>query len=182
MSIEIPQPWNSFLRDIDQLLATPTEFHCIGGFVVTTFYGFERETADLDVLEIRPSGGTEIVLAQAQRGSELHKKHRVYLDRVTVIQAYPENYETRLTEMYVGAFSQLRLFAVEAHDLALMKLERNIERDRVDVKYLAEAGRITAEELELRYQTEMRPYIAIPQQRADLTVKLWVEMIRELQQ
>jgi hypothetical protein len=45
------------------------------------------------------------------------------LERVTVIEAFPDSYETRLTEMYAGAFTRIRLFAPEAHDLALMKLQ-----------------------------------------------------------
>ena len=39
----------------------------------------------------------------------------------------------------------LRLFALEAHDLALSKLERNMERDRDDVQQLACAGYLRAD-------------------------------------
>ena len=97
---------------------------------------------------------------RAREGSVLHKKQCVYLERVTVIEAFPDSYETRLTEMYAGAFTRIRLFAPEAHDLALMKLQRNIERDREDVKHLAKVGLITSGELRDRYQKEIRPYIA----------------------
>jgi hypothetical protein len=37
----------------------------------------------------------------------------------------PENHEERLAPMFPGAWRRLRLFALEAHDLALSKLERN---------------------------------------------------------
>jgi len=37
----IPEPWGAFLRDLDQIAPGPTELHCIGGFVVTAFYGFK---------------------------------------------------------------------------------------------------------------------------------------------
>jgi hypothetical protein len=81
--------------------------------------------------------------------------------------------------MYPGQLKHIRLFAPEAHDLALMKLGRNIERDREDVKFLARQGFITPEELKHRYEKEMRPYIALPEQRTDPVLDLWVEMIRE---
>lgn len=49
----------------------------------------------------------------------------------------PEYYEDRLTEMFPQVFERLRLLALDSYDLALSKLERNIERDRDDVKHLA---------------------------------------------
>ena len=103
----------------------------------------------------------------------------MYLDLVTVIEAYPEDYETRLTEMYPRQLKHIRLLAPEAHDLALMKLGRNIERDREDVKFLARQRLITAEGLQQRYQTEMQGYIAEPEKRADAVLIFWIEMIRE---
>jgi hypothetical protein len=39
--------------------------------------------------------------------------------------------------MYAGAFPRLRIFALDPYDLALSKLERNIQRDRDDVFHLA---------------------------------------------
>jgi hypothetical protein len=174
-----PEPWNSFIRDLDQILNEPADFHCIGGFVVTNLYGFDRETRDIDVLEVRSSGETAELFELAREGSELHRKHDVYLDRVTIIEAPPDNYETRLTEMYAGAFTRIRLLAPEAHDLALMKLQRNIERDREDVKHLARNGHITTRELLDRYEKEMRPYIALPERRTDPIMQLWIDMINE---
>lgn len=151
----LPQPWGSFLRKLDEIATEPVDFHCIGGFVVTRCYGFGRETSDLDVLSITPSAQRQALLQSGGRGSALHREYRVYLDYVTVIQAYPENYQDRFTEMYPGQLVRIRLFAPEAHDLALMKLERNIERDREDVKHLARKGFLSPEELEHRYQQEM---------------------------
>jgi Nucleotidyltransferase of unknown function (DUF6036) len=175
----LPEPWGSFLRELDQIATEPVDFHCIGGFVVTRCYGFARQTRDLDVLSITPSTQREAFLQKGAEGSELHKKYKIYLDFVTVIQAFPENYDERLTEMFPGQLQNIRLFAPEAHDLALMKLGRNIERDREDVKYLACRGYLNAEDLERRYQKEMRPYIAVPENSADLTLTFWLEMIRE---
>ena len=142
----IPKPWGAFLRELDDIATAAVDFHCIGGFVVNMKYGFSsRQTFDIDVLAITPNSQRQEFLQNAAKGSVLHRKHGVYLDLVTVIQAYPEDYDQRLTEMYSGQLKKIRLFAVEPHDLALMKLERNAERDRVDVIFLASQGLVTAE-------------------------------------
>ncbi len=81
--------------------------------------------------------------------------------------------------MYSGQLKKIRLFAVEPHDLALMKLERNAERDRVDVMFLAGQGLVTASELVRRYRAEMRSYIGVPEHSTDITLQLWVSMMKE---
>jgi hypothetical protein len=176
----IPNPWGRFLRELDDIATAAVDFHCIGGFVVNMKYGFSsRQTFDIDVLAITPKSQRQEFLEHAAQGSVLHRKHGVYLDLVTAIQAYPEDYDRRLSEMYVGQLKRIRLFAVEPHDLALMKLERNAERDRVDMLFLASQGLVTAEELERRYRAKMRSYIGVPERSTDITLRLWVSMIKE---
>ncbi len=89
-----------------------------------------------------------------------------------------ENYEERLTEIFAGEFQSIRLFALDPYDIALAKIERNIDRDREDVKYLARVVPFDLQILENRYFNELRPILGIPE-REDLTLKLWIEMIRE---
>jgi hypothetical protein len=108
----------------------------MGGFVVTQLYGFSRETSDLDVLVIAPGEQRAALLELGARGGALHRKYKVYLDYVGVAKV-PEDYEERLTEMFPGAYEHLRLCALDPYDLALSKLERNIQRDRDDIKHLA---------------------------------------------
>ena len=176
----IPKPWGTFLRELDNVATAAVDFHCIGGFVVSTKYGFSsRTTFDLDVLAIIPNVQRQEFLEVAAEGSKLHRKYGVYLDLVTVIQAYPENYDQRLSEMFPGQLKKIRLFAVEPHDLALMKLGRNAERDRVDVMFLAGQGLVTTAELERRYRAEMRSYIGVPERSTDITLRLWVSMMKE---
>jgi hypothetical protein len=57
-SDSLPEPWRSFLWDLDTQLAGPTELHCFGGFVVAQCYGLTRPTADIDILE---SKGTDLI-------------------------------------------------------------------------------------------------------------------------
>src|ERR1700739_878030 len=49
----IPEPWRSFLNELDRIATTTVRLDCIGGFVVTMLYGLSRPTADVDVLENR---------------------------------------------------------------------------------------------------------------------------------
>ncbi len=79
------------------------------------------------------------MLERGMQGSPLHKKYKVYLDRVGVAKV-PENYEERLTEIFPKVFKHLRLLALDPYDLALSKLERNIQRVRDHVKQLAKTA------------------------------------------
>ena len=174
---DIPEPWNSFLYEIDAALLKRIELHCLGGFVVTLVYGLPRTTADVDVVTVIPESERGPLLNLAGKGSILHRRHRVYLDIVTVA-AIPEDYSARLTEILRGKFVHLRLFALDPYDVALAKLERNIQRDRDDVKHLARTVPLDVGVLEDRYRTELRPYLGNPT-REDLTLKLWIEAIQE---
>jgi hypothetical protein len=72
--------------------------------------------------------------------------------------------------------THLRLFALEPHDLALTKLERNSDVDRQDVLALAEAGFLDAGTLRERCEKEHRPNVVANVDRHDLTLKLWIDM------
>ena len=114
----------------------------MGGFVATLLYGLPRATSDLDVLLIVPQEQRASLLELGARGSMLHRKYKVYLDYVGVAKV-PENYEDRLTEIFPGAFRHLRICALDPSDLALSKLERNIQRDRGDVNIWSTPSRWT---------------------------------------
>jgi len=173
----VPQPWRDFLGELDATASGEIVFHCLGGFVITAMYGLARPTADIDVLSITPAEEREPLIELAGKGSALHRKYRVYLDYVTVA-TQPGNYDERLVEMFAGAFRRLRLLALDPYDLALAKLERNLQRDRDDVKYLAQTLPFDLQLLRDRYTRELRPYLGNPE-REDLTVKLWIEAIEE---
>ncbi len=51
----IPEPWLSFLRELDAAAREDVRLDCMGGFVIAMVYGFSRPTGDLDVLEIAPA-------------------------------------------------------------------------------------------------------------------------------
>jgi hypothetical protein len=45
-----PEPWLSFLKELDDLVTALVRLDCLGGFVVTLRYGSTRSTADIDVI------------------------------------------------------------------------------------------------------------------------------------
>ena len=177
MPTKLPEPWLSFLNEIDESLTEETYFHCLGGFVVTIVYGFEREpsTSDIDILTLVK--GSAAAIEKAREGSELYKRYGLYVDPVG-IATLPEDYEDRLSEVFPNTFKHLRLFALDPYDIALAKLERNTDIDREDVKHLARVVPFDLEVLSQRYHDELRIYLGIPE-REDLTLKLWIEMIEE---
>lgn len=81
---QIPEPWLSFLRALDSSVHEQVRLDCMGGFVVTIVYGFSRATGDLDVLKIAQTEAGQTMLALGARGGPLHKKYKIYLDRVGV--------------------------------------------------------------------------------------------------
>ncbi len=168
-----PEPWSSFFDELDSQLSEPVELHCLGGFVVVHVYGVARTTNDCDFITWIPLEAGKALLELAGSGAPLHLKHKVYLDPVTVAN-YPDDYTARMTPMFGDRWRFLRLFALEAHDIALSKLERNYERDRDDVQRLAAAGHIHPETLRHRYEKELRVYLSRPE-REDLTLQLWIE-------
>ena len=76
-------------------------------------------------------------------------------------------------------FRNLCLRGFERHDLVLAKLERNSDRDREDVRQIAASVGLDPALLRDRYLTELRPYLGNPK-REDLTLKLWIEVIEEV--
>lgn len=172
---ELPSPWRDFLKDLDNLVVEPVALHCLGGFVVRFFYGLlSRITGDIDYYTAVPNIGNLQDLAGLTSG--LAKKHKVYLQRVTVTEL-PEDYDSRLTEMFPNWFRNLRLYAPDPYDLMLSKLERNSGKDREDAVYLFQELKLDPKLLEQRYQTELRPNLSNPA-REDLTLKLWLDMFQ----
>jgi hypothetical protein len=171
------EPWRSFLRELDRELEQPTELHCLGGFVVSEYYGLTRATGDIDILESRGTNAATIARL-AGEGTRLHKRHHVYIDVVTIANV-PDDYESRLLDFKVAELQRLRLKVFERHDVALAKLCRNIDRDREDISAFATGPGLDVDMLAARYRAEMRPSLARPE-REDLTLQLWVEMIQEL--
>lgn len=172
----LPSPWDKFLAELDARLVNPVEIHCAGAFVLIALYGREIPTGDLDYIEAIPGSAVETLQAVAGIGTTIAKKYGVHLEFVPLggIADVPENYASRLIDLFPGRFARLRLRALESHDLILSKLTRNAARDERDVAFLAGKGIIDRATLEERYRRELRPNLS-NEERHDLTLHLWIE-------
>jgi hypothetical protein len=110
--VKLPSPWDRFLEELDGLLREPVHVHCIGGFVVSLFYGLPRPTADIDYFALVPYASVDELQILAGLGSRLAQKHKLYFQHVPTI-SLPEDCETRLSEMYPDRFKNLHLYALD---------------------------------------------------------------------
>ena len=176
-NVEPGYPWGSFLREIDEKLTEPIQLPCLGGFVITQYYGLGRETSDIGCLVLLGSKPIDF----AGEGSDLHKKYRVYLQYVGIATP-PCDYADRLQRMFPEArWKHLKLFALDATDLALSKLERNLDRDREDFQLLFLAGLIDLAVLERRYHEELRPHLLSKLDWHDKTLNLRLGIAKSIQ-
>jgi len=171
---DLPVPWGDFLGELDALLDEPIQLHCIGGFAVVAGYGLARATNDLDYITLIPYNRINDLQQLAGPESALAQKHKVYLQHPGV-DAMPENYDERLTELGPGRFKKIRLFIPDAYDLVLSKLSRNIERDRQDVEFLVRTERLQAGILRERYAEELRSGLIGDPKQHDQTLEFWIE-------
>jgi hypothetical protein len=169
----IPEPWLSFLRDVDRALGRPVEVHCLGGFVLMVLWGLPRPTGDADFVEIKPAEAAADLLSIGGDGSELASQYHLRFHQVTIAE-YPEGYASRLINMTPKGLERLHLRAFEAHDLALAKLGRNSPRDREDVAFLASKGVLDRQLLQERFDAELRPYV-LNEARQSSSLSLWLD-------
>jgi hypothetical protein len=170
-----PEPWLSFFREVDRQATETIHLHCFGGFVMTQMYGIARTTSDVDFVSLAPNKMRTWLAETGGQRSELHKQYGVYLDPVTVVVP-PTHYESRLRPLFPQTWNHLFLYALEAHDLALCKLERNLDRDREDVQHLARSGHLNRATLTDRYQNEFRPNLFGRLEWHDQTLQLWIDL------
>jgi hypothetical protein len=173
MPPDFPSPWREFLAELDTLLDEPIELHCIGGFAVVVGYGLPRGTNDLDYRTLVPYDRINDLQRIAGAGSALAIKHKVHV-QYTGVDSMPDGYAERLTKLFPGRFKNLGLFIPDPYDLVLSKLSRNIERDRQDVAFLADAQHLDPAVLRERYK-ELIPNLIGPQNRHDATLEFWLE-------
>jgi len=89
----------------------------------------------------------------------------------------PEDYQSRLKEMFSGRFKKLKILAADPYDLVLSKLERNSPKDQGDVEYLAKTVRLDPKILRDRYEKELRPDLMARENWHDGTLaklEMWI--------
>ena len=155
------------------MLTEPLELHCIGGFVLTFFYGLPRTTGDIDCYTAVPADLN--FDAMAGQGSPLHQKYKVWLHRVAIANL-PEDYATRLAEMAPGQFERLRIRVPDPYDCILSKIERASPKDREDADYLFRSQSLDSEVLRQRYENELRHNLIGNVDWHDKTLELCIEI------
>jgi len=73
----LPEPWLSFLKELDPIAGEPTKIPCIGGFAVTQHYGSDRTTVDRAPGLVQGDGGQ--VAAAFRRASSARPLRRASL-------------------------------------------------------------------------------------------------------
>ncbi|HKV48708.1 MAG TPA: DUF6036 family nucleotidyltransferase [Candidatus Acidoferrales bacterium] len=174
MSPNLSQPWASFLGELDGLLDERFEFHCIGGFAAVVAYNLPRSTNDLDYFTLTPHNRMRDVERLAGQDSPLARKHRVHVHRAAVA-SLPDDYESRLKELYPGRFTNIRLCVPDPYDLVLSKLSRNSDVDRQDVKHLATELHLDPNVLRDRYVRELRAIQIGDVKERDQALEFWIE-------
>ena len=175
---EPPEPWLSFLRELDSIIPESCKLPCFGGFAVTEVYGISRATSDIDVLDVAPPRVVNFLMERAGRGSELHRCFGVYFDVVGVASA-PYEYESRLRPLFQGAFQHLELFVMDPYDVALTKLKRDSDKDVQDVMQLAEAVPFDLVLFEKRFIEELRDNTTGHPEANDEVFYRWKTIIEE---
>jgi uncharacterized nucleotidyltransferase DUF6036 len=173
LGAKLPSPWKDFLGEIDRALQKPLEIHCIGGFALVFYYGIPRTTGDIDYYTAVPA---DVNLEEmAGYDSDLHRRYKIYLHRVTVT-TLPEEYEKRLSEMASGQFERLRLLVPDPYDYILSKLQRAGLKDSDDALFLFQSRQLKSVILRERYHRELRDYLIGPLEQHDETLGRWIEI------
>lgn len=77
------------------------------------------------------------------------------LHRATIAEIQ-DNYGDSPTEMFPAAYKHLRIMALDPNGIALSQLERNNQKGRDGVRFLARAVRYNLELLQKRHETVLR--------------------------
>ncbi|WP_031496646.1 DUF6036 family nucleotidyltransferase [Bryobacter aggregatus] len=173
--MQLTEPWVSGLAEFDRQLSMPISLTCMGGFAMTIGYGMPRATVDIDACSLAPLDQSKEVDELAGRGSPLHRKYGIYIQQVNIVSP-PCDHTERLIPIEAPTLQKLKLFVLEAHDLALSKLERNSQTDREDVRYLVERGLLDSHTLQLRYYEEQRSYLIGDLRRFDRAFDFWLQL------
>ncbi len=117
----VPEPWLTFLTEIDESLDSEVQFHCFGAFAIVCLFGLPRPTEDVDILSALVRNNYQELFELAGKGSALHEKYGIYLDLVGGIAVVPDDYAERLTDITPSKFVNIRLLVMEPHDIVLTK-------------------------------------------------------------
>jgi len=133
-----------FLKEIDarfdgEKLSSKIPLYVLGGAAAVIAYGAKRGTTDIDAW-LEDARIRAKILKLAGAGTELANKHHIYFqsaDMSLMLIEEPE-WRDRAIEILKGRLKHFRVMAVGKEDLILSKLSRYNDRDREDIRFIAE--------------------------------------------
>ncbi len=143
--IDLDQQWSWLQQDRITL-------NVIGSGALFLQTSYERGTKDADVFELNPPSPEEEqrLRSFAGRGTELHKKHRMYLDivhaRVPYVPRVPIFHEQ--TDLFLKNF---QVFALDVVDVVVSKLKPFRPNDREDIAAMVKGGFVDHQKLVERF-------------------------------
>lgn len=153
-----------FLRDIDARLAgenlkSKVTLYVFGGAAAVIAYGSKRGTTDIDAY-LEDERIKEKFLKWAGEGSELYKKHGIYFQsaNTSLMLIEDPDWKHRSVEILKGRLKHILVMALSKEDLVLSKLSRYNDRDREDIKFIAENHKIDPKNLIACYEAARKYY------------------------
>jgi hypothetical protein len=156
---------SDFLTDIDRRWTAPTpekiRLPIIGSAALMLQADYERGTKDSDVLETSELAGItrERLLLLAGKGSDLHKRWRMYLEIVaSALPFLPQSPAWRgISELN----AELRHFSVDVLDVVdvvVSKLKRFKPNDVSDIEAMVDRDMVPHDKLILRFTSAVESY------------------------
>lgn len=133
--------------------------YVFGGAAVVA-YGSARATLDIDAY-VDDRAIERQFLEWAGEGSTLARMHGLYFQSAhteLMLLEEPE-WKERSIEILAGALKRIRVRALGREDLILSKLFRYNDRDRADILFLAESGKVDPNTLIARYKSARLYYV-----------------------
>lgn len=146
--------------------------YVFGGAAAVIAYGSARATLDIDAY-VDDRVIERQFLEWAGEGSTLARTHGLYFQTAhteLMLLEEPE-WKERSIEILAGALKRIRVMALGREDLILSKVSRYNDRDRADILFLAESGKVDSNTLIAQYKSA-RPYYVGSLTRLDSTFNL----------
>jgi hypothetical protein len=123
------------------------DMYLLGRAALMVRYQFSLATKDIDIVEMRNSELEAKAIELAGQGSELTRTLGLYLEQVSPgLPPLPGGFARRCEEIH-GEWKVLRVWVLEAHDLAVTKLKSFRAKDRQDLQMLCDRGLLNAARL-----------------------------------
>lgn len=169
-----------FLRDIDALLEGEDPkgriaLYVFGGAAAVIAYGSRRGTVDIDACLDDERLGKKLA-EWAGEGSGLAKKHGIHFQvaNTSLMLLEDSDWKRRCVDIFGNRLKHLRVMALGKEDLILSKLSRYNDRDREDIKFIAETQRVDAKTL-IAYYRSARQYFVGRREALDQTFNIVLE-------